>query len=190
MVEESRVYLMKEIEVKTKVRDKDTLLAKLSELGIELSSPVIQRDRIFFPNGKLPDGISKEPALRIREQNGEYLFTYKKPDTNHLDKIEFETKIADPEAMANIFEALGFREIARINKTRQKAKYQDYEICVDEIENLGSYVEVEKMVQDGDANAIQTELFSFLGSLGVSSNDRIYKGYDVLIIDQHDPFSH
>ncbi len=83
--------------------------------------------------------------------------------------------------MAHICEAVGFELIIHLNKIRRKAKYQDYEICLDEVEGLGAYIEVERMVEEGDSEHIQKELFDFLQSLGIAAEDQVDEGYDILL---------
>lgn len=178
---------MKEIEVKAHLRDEQQVIDNLTKLGVALSAPVSQRDRVFFPKGfRFGQGI-KAPALRIREQDGTHLFTYKIPDKYNLDKIEYESKIEDPQAMAHICEALGFELVMRLNKVRRKAVYQDYEICLDEVEGLGSYIEAEKMVETGDSGQIQKELFGFLQTLGVLPEDQVDEGYDIMLFKKGQP---
>ncbi len=174
---------MKEIEVKAHLRDEQTVISALNKLGIELSPSTIQKDRVFFPKGLAPGGRPAAPALRIRDQDGKYIFTYKLPQANQLDKIEHESEISNPEAIAAMCEQLGFVEIIKLNKVRRKAHYNNYEICLDEVEGLGSYIEVEKMSEE-DALAVQEELFNFLKTLGIDSADRVYKGYDLLMFDK------
>ena len=176
---------MKEIEVKAKVQDETALLKNIEQAGIILSQPIHQLDIVYFPKGTNPKAQFVEEALRIRNQDGKIIFTYKKPNpNNHLDKLEYETVIEDAEAMAKICEAVGFEEVIRVDKTRRKAEYQGYEICVDHIENLGVFIEVEKLVEDGDANAIQKDIFDFMQTLGVDPKDRVFKGYDLLMLNR------
>jgi len=172
---------MKEIEVKARIADKAALLQKLEELGCHLSEPVSQKDRVFVPNGAplpVPNGTN---VLRIREQGGKIIFTLKQPLTNQLDCIERELAIDDAEAMADIFGLLGFWESARVNKLRRKGKHQDLEICVDEVDELGSFIEVEKLAESADSAEVQDELFGFLKTLGVGEEDRVHDGYDILM---------
>ena len=46
--------------------------------------------------------------------------------------------------MTSICEQLGFVLHVRVNKIRRKASFNGYEICLDEVEDLGSFIEVEK----------------------------------------------
>ena len=179
---------MNEIEVKAKVANLSLLKDKLGKLGIKLSHPITQRDRIFFPKdlvGQFTDmkrrgKRTKAPALRIREQGKKIIFTYKIPVSNNLDKLEFESGIDNPEAMTSICEQLGFVLHVRVNKIRRKASFNGYEICLDEFEDLGSFIEVEKM-SDKPADMIQKELWEFLKTLGIKEEDRQLYGYDILL---------
>ncbi|MDP2670811.1 MAG: hypothetical protein Q8O99_08220 [bacterium] len=52
------------------------------------------------------------------------------------------------------------------------------------MQGLGSFIEIEQLVDQGDAEEIQEILFQFLESLGVTRNARVTKGYDVLLYEQ------
>jgi adenylate cyclase class 2 len=184
---------MNEIEVKAYIKDKPTLLEKLNALGIQLSPPVTQYDRIFLPVGASQPTKPGESALRIREQNGTFLFTVKQTQSNDLDCIEKEVEVSDKQAtmLLQSFPLIGFIEVPSVRKTRQKAKYhppssrlrgtREYEICIDTVDGLGEFIEVEKMTEEVDGEKIQEELFQFLETLGVSRSDRALHGYDVLL---------
>lgn len=172
---------MKEIEVKAKVDDRDELMQKLLALGCVFSEPITQKDRIFIPEGHsipVENGVN---VLRIREQSGKYILTLKQQVTNQLDCIEKELIIDNPEEMAGICKLLGFFEVSHVVKTRQKSKYQGNEICLDTVERLGEFIEVEKLAEEGNAEVIQEQLFSFLESLGISKTNQVTDGYDILL---------
>lgn len=173
---------MNEIEVKAYIKDKPTLLKKLTSLGIQLSPPVTQYDRIFLPVGSSQPTKPGESALRIREQNGMYLFTIKQTQSNDLDCIEKEVEVSDKQAtmLLESFPLIGFTEVPSVRKTRQKATYLEYEICIDTVDDLGEFIEVEKMTEELDGERVQEELFQFLETLGISRTDRVLHGYDVL----------
>lgn len=172
---------MKEIEVKCRISDQALLKQRLSELGIVLSAPITQKDKVYFPKGIGFTGRAKAPALRIRENNGRFLFTYKIPLANNLDKLEYESGIDNPEAVASICEQLGFELQMSINKIRRKAEYKGYEICVDDVEGLGSYIEVEKLSADEDSEQIQNKIFTFMQTLGIQQEDRVFEGYNIML---------
>tara|TARA_Y100000310_G_scaffold345733_1_gene468996 strand:- start:7169 stop:7705 length:537 start_codon:yes stop_codon:yes gene_type:complete len=172
---------MKEIEVKAKVKDKELILSKLKEMNIELQDPITQKDIVFIPKqfeGKPPLGTN---VLRIRDQDGKLTFTLKQPQKNELDCIEKEITLDNAQQMHDIIIMLGFKVYAEFSKTRRKAKYNGLEICLDEVSGLGSFIEVERLAEEGDAEKIQEELFAFLMKLGVSKEDQVMKGYDTLV---------
>jgi len=173
---------MFEIEVKAKVDNLPEIARKLSKLGCKISAPIFQYDRIYNEKGKINPRGKKGNVLRIRQQEDKILLTLKKNRTNELDCIEHELEISSVEEMENILLQMGYQLAVEIRKTRQKAKYQNYEICLDEVEGLGTFVEVEKITNE-PAEKVQEELFQFLESLGVAKDQRISKGYDTLMLE-------
>ncbi|KKT40680.1 MAG: Adenylate cyclase [Parcubacteria group bacterium GW2011_GWA2_44_13] len=119
--------------------------------------------------------------MRIRESNGKFLFTVKQPQSNELDAIEYETEISSSEEFEKALILMEYKPIVEIQKIRRKAKFNDFEICLDEVKGLGSFIEVEKITEDDDANRVQDELFGFLKNIGVDEKDRVLQGYDTLI---------
>ena len=172
---------MQEIEVKAKIHDVQIMRQALERLGVTLSEPVTQND-IVFQSAFSPVGpMEKRPVLRIREQGNVVLFTVKISQSNELDSIEHEVEVSDAKEMHKLLLSLGFTEAVRVKKTRQKAKYQAYEICVDDVEHLGHYIEVEKLAEKADGGKVQDELFRFLKSFGINPADRVQQVYDTLM---------
>ena len=170
-----------EIEVKAKVRDFEEIKDKLKKIGCILSEPIIQDDYIYNRKGvNIRKGYDGSPILRIREQSGKVIFTLKKNRSNELDCIEKEIEVSDKEILKDIFDLMDYESTIEVHKKRIKGVYNDYEICLDEVDGLGSYIEVEKMSEE-DGEKVQAELFEFLQGLGVSKEDRVFNGYDTLI---------
>ncbi len=170
----------REIEVKAKVRDVKALMEKLIRLGCAFSPEISQIDRIFIPIGSsipVPKGVN---VLRLRRENGKILLTLKQVNNNQLDKIEHEFYVSDEEKAKDAILLLGFQESVSVEKKRKKCKLKDYEICIDTVTNLGQFIEIEK-ITDEETDIVQSELFSFLESLGVDKTDQVFMGYDILI---------
>ncbi len=176
---------MKEIEIKAYLKNKSAVLKKLAELGCELSEPVIQTDTVFAKVvAPYADYLKNEYFIRIREKNdGTFLFTVKMQMSTELTKTEYETKIDNGNAMMQALVAMGYQQANRLKKIRQIAHYGDFEICIDAIEGLGEFIEIEKMSND-DENTVRSELETFLYALGVSPEDETKKGYDMLVMEQ------
>ena len=91
---------MREIEVKYRVGDLEALLVALKSLGIELSEPVFQDDQAYAPVGwQFGDSKLGVSFLRLRTVGGRHYFALKQPADNPQACLEYETEIADREAM-------------------------------------------------------------------------------------------
>ena len=172
---------MKEIEVKAKITNFNSVVSKLKEMGCELSEPVFQEDIIFLSkNTEFPDIKKGTNVLRIRNQSKKTVLTLKQPQENELDCIEKEVAFDDPKKMKEILEYLDYHEVIRVSKKRKKCNFGKYKICLDEVEKLGKFIEVEKISEE-DSEKVQNELFQFLLTLGIKKEERVTSGYDTLI---------
>ncbi len=181
---------MREIEVKARVPDREKLLAAFAGKGIELSSSQKEVDTLFSVTPDFYEEYGKgiPPAVgltRVREKsNGEVTVTYKKRGGGvHLDKVEYEVVVSDATTAKQLFEAIGLIPILTMDKTRQKAHLGEYEVCLDEVAGLGTFIEIEKLLPEEDKTSgeeIQKELWGTLLSLGISRDDEVHVGYDIL----------
>ena len=131
----------------------------------------------------MTDYLSNDVFLRIRVKNdNKVFFTVKKRGLNNLDAIEHEVEINIKEEMEKALLLLGYKEAVRVSKTRVVTHYNDCEICLDDVKELGTFIEMEKLTQEGDSELIQTELFKFFESIGIDRKDRVTSGYDILMI--------
>lgn len=161
---------VREIEVKYRVENLEALLAVLKSRGIELSEPVIQDDQAYAPTGwhvdDSPLGVS---FLRLRTVDGRHYFTLKQPAENAQACLEYETRVADREAMHHAIIHMGYRRAVRIVKTRRVATLDHGLLCVDEIDGVGTFLELERMAPDhADTQTVQADLAAFVSSLGIT----------------------
>lgn len=69
----------------------------------------------------------------------------------------------------------------RIVKTRRTATFGDLTLCVDELDGLGVFLEVERMVpSDMPGDAVQEGLSRFVASLGIEA-EQTGQTYDFLV---------
>ncbi|MDE2019456.1 MAG: class IV adenylate cyclase [Patescibacteria group bacterium] len=176
---------MNEIEVKARVQDIKSLIAALEEKGFRFSDPITQHNFVFTRKGIDPTATKTagNPVLRICDEGKRILFTLKQDREDELDCIEKEIEVGDKEILRDILDLLGFEQVVEIQKTRRKAKHNDFEICVDEVIGLGSFIEVEKF-SDEPGEKIKAELWEFLKSLGIKESHRVMHGYDTLIYEK------
>lgn len=170
-------------------RDKFTkLLIKkgAKEIGIETNVDYYFRHPIR--NFKQTD-----EALRIREKrlNNKVLYeiTYKgsklNPDSKTREELNVEIK--DLNNMVSILKVLGFGLSAKIVKTRQNWKLDSYIISIDQLEDLGEYVEFEKMIKRDEIKDISkyvAEMHVFIKELGLDPKNQIRRSYLELFLER------
>lgn len=177
---------MREIEIKARIESIEAIATILTKQGVSVSKPVTQHDRVYGLPGVQGDDENTAPWLRIRtETKGDItksIFTLKRSVTNQMDSIEHETEVADDNELEKIIAQLSFVPYTNITKTRQKAKLTDIEICLDTVEGLGTFIEAEKLTSDdADYQAVIDELWVIFAALGISHEDEVTDGYDVLM---------
>lgn len=176
---------IREIEVKLKVQDLESVAKKLKERGCIISAPIRQHDFIYSYDGSTTEWEQAREGhivLRIRRENSGASFTLKQQCSNESDNLEYETKIEDAEAMHQALLALRYTPQVEVKKVRRKGKLGEYEICLDDVEGLGNFVELEKLTSDDvNPDEVRKELFQVLESLGFSRGDEETRGYDTQI---------
>ena len=159
-------------------------------LGACLGEPVHQRDQVFGLPGEVGGDGNTAPWLRVRTETrgqGENetkrtLFTLKRSVTGQLDSIECETEVGDPYVMIAIVKELGFVPFSDLSKTRQTGKLDDIEVCIDSVEDLGDFMELERLAdENADPAVITDDLWRIMAELGISRQDEVTDGYDILM---------
>lgn len=171
-----------EIEIKVKIDSFDVVKNKFIELGCVWTEPITQDDTTFI--NYVGDYMKWRPNtnfLRIRKMKNKTLFTLKQSTTdNELVSLEKEFEVSDAQELQDSLELMGYHAAVRVVKTRMKTHYKDYEICLDDVEKLGAFIEVEH-ITDGDPEKSQAAMVEFLKNIGVDVSKRVMNGYDTLM---------
>ena len=172
---------MREIEVKARLHNPAMFLAAAKKLAIDFGPPIIQDDTTY--EDTLPNDHPDYSVFRIREQDGTHILTMKhRASSRSRDNHEYETIIDNPAAVIKMLHRLGYEPGIRIVKQRRVAHYNDIELTLDTIDELGVFVEAEKLAaDDADVDQVQHELWALLTKLGVLPTDRTHLGYDLLV---------
>jgi len=185
----SDIFTMREIEIKIRVDDMDLFEKNLVAQGCVLSKPIHQHDTVYLRIGETSiwEGVkSGSIVLRIRRDDDGALFTLKQQQTHELDNAEFETRIADPDALHESLLIMGFRPGIEVKKVRRTGTLDGDEICLDTVEELGTFVELERLaIEDVDPRCVTKELYKKLESLGLSRRNEERRGYDTQLYQLH-----
>jgi adenylate cyclase, class 2 len=164
-----------EIEVKAKITQLFPIKQQLQKLGVHFSKPDKQIDHYYKQRGK-----EKEPQgpgsalLRVRERGKKIEVTIKKLTDRKGVWEEYEVTAFDKNIF-KILHAIGFVQVFTITKTRVEGSYKQYQLCLDNIKELGNYIEVEKFGTNGER--IQKEIILFLKALGIQEKQIERRGY-------------
>ena len=170
---------MIEIEAKFKLSNNTTRDKLIAILESHLVAPISvkhQIDTVFL----LPEQVDTpiipgSKIMRVRDvldpKTGELqqsLMTLKVEGQTKLASDEYEFTVDDGDMARQMLTALGWQEVVTVDKIRLESKTEDYTICVDEVAELGLFIELEVLAED-DANTdnIQQQMYSFLKSLNI-----------------------
>jgi adenylate cyclase class 2 len=175
-----------EIEIKVKIENVEPLISFLKK-NAKFKSEERQIDEYFTPYHR--DFLSVRPAkewLRLRNENGKYIINYKNwypaNDGKPVHCDEFQTPIKDIDQMRKLFTALDFKPLVKVDKTRKKWDYKDYEISVDTVTGLGTFVEIEFKGKSNNPKKVTNEMIEFLKDMGVGKIQGNYQGYPFLLL--------
>jgi adenylate cyclase class 2 len=176
---------MIEIEVKASVEDPKQLERSLIEFGATPIGIDTQADTYY--NAPYRDFGKTDEALRIRVEDGRSVLTYKGPKMDKVSKTrkEVETEIKDIDGMGNILSSLGFFPVATVSKKRKNFRLGDFFISLDEVRDLGHFMEIEIAVKDSKNFQEKVEsIFKFMGKLGINRESSIRKSYLEMILEK------
>ncbi|WP_340820087.1 class IV adenylate cyclase [Methanolobus sp. WCC4] len=172
---------MLEIEVKARA-DHQQAKELLTDMGAHFIGVQHHSDTYF--NAPHRDFGNTDEALRIRSVDGRSVMTYKgkKLDTVSKTREEFETDV-DGGNTRSILLALGFYESGVVKKIREVFKYEDMTICLDSVEGLGEFMEVE-IGAESDIETHKKQIFSFLENFGIGEEDSIRTSYLEMVLEK------
>lgn len=171
-----------EVEVKYRVGDERALVRSLAERGVTFAAPVRQDDQAYAP-AEWRYGMSKigVPFARLRTEGGRHLFTVKRPIDNELACLEHELLVDDRDQMHAALLVMGYAPTVRIVKQRRTARWGQVSLCLDVVDGLGAFVELEQLIgADESGEAVQRELADRVRSLSVPV-ERTTQTYDSLL---------
>lgn len=137
----------REIEVKFRVEDAAALAEKLRTAGFHEETPrTFERNVLYDTKDRKLRG--QQAILRVRKYGEKWVVTHKclprdtDPGARHKHRDETETKVADGEAIGQIFEQLGYAPAFVYEKWR--SEYSDGAgHCVVDETPIGVYAELE-----------------------------------------------
>ena len=174
---------MIEIEVKARIDDSRKMERAIISMG---ATPIgIQDQADTYYNAPHRNFEKTDEALRIRVEDGDAFLTYKGPKMDTISKTrqEFQTVIKDTETMGNILTSLGFIPVATVTKRRKNYRLGDFFISLDEVHDLGSFIEVEIPVKNSKNYEEKVEsILKIMEKLDIDRTATIRESYLEMIL--------
>lgn len=180
----------KEIEIRYKLNNKSELEKWLNQ-NAKLIHTSHQIDTYYDNkfNSFAKDQEHIYDWLRVREENNNITFNYKHwlPEGELVRTYceENELNISSAQEMNKILCNLGFEIFIVVDKMRNSWKFENYEISIDTVEQLGDYIEIEyKGKENSNINGIMNELYITLDKINAKVGDEDHGGYGFKLIQQ------
>ena len=176
---------MIEVEIKLKIDTIEMVQSQLQRLGFTGAGTVKETDK-YFDNagGEIRNGDS---ALRIREivdmetgkSQSQITFKGKKLDQITMTRPEYETGVESAEVLEQILEALGYEAVQPfVVKERQQFARGNMNACLDRVEGLGDFLELEVMAEkESEREHAMASIEQILVELGYALSDTTTTSY-------------
>jgi len=176
---------MIEVECKLKIDNPNYIENVLNTLGFKYVETVEETDT-YFDNE--PEQIrGNDSALRIRttrntdtgEITAELNFKGPKYDNVSVTRPEFETFVGDASVAKAILCQLGYSAVSPyVHKMRKTLTCENITACIDQVEGLGTYLELEIVVsEENKKDAALSKIESILNKLGFTMSDTTTTSY-------------
>jgi len=164
---------LKNIEIKCRCADLEAVCRKAESLGAEDKGVLRQRDTFFQ---------AAKARLKLRELGDRAeLISYNRPDSAEARASDYVViPVADPEAMLSVLEH-GLGSAGTVKKARHLFLHRHTRIHLDEVEGLGSFVELETVLSGIDEASGRKELAEISAALELRLEDSIAVPYVELL---------
>ena len=127
-------------------------------------------------------------TFRVRKTKDKCFLTYKK---QHFEgklwiySDEYETKVENANTIEKIIEMLGLEPLIKVHNIRRVYKYGNLEIELEDVKNLGIFIEVEKLsTTETEEMTIKEEIRNFIRSLNLKNVRELNIGKNQYLLSQ------
>lgn len=180
---------MKKMIAKVKVDHLADITAPLLDSGRKLGQAYEEFDRIFVPHGyaEAYKTADRAPKLIIRtitkSRKQDHLLIMKRLVSKQTI-LFFQTPVLNYDQMAHIVNQIGYEFYGEVKKTRRQLVAGSITFIVDQIDEDGWYLKVEKTVGPNDPSDL-SEVNDVVSSLGIKSRPRAKEYVEILKEKNH-----
>jgi adenylate cyclase class 2 len=181
---------MLEIEQKFARADFAAVERRLAEWGAGPAEEHNEADHYF--NAPDRDFARTDEAFRLRRVGRANFLTYKGPKRDPNVKIRTELEVPLPEGdeaaaqFTQLLTHLGYRPVAVVRKRRRSYRLSRgglaLNVCLDEVDELGRFAEVEIVAPEDQVGAARAALAEMVAGLGLHDGDLERRSYLGLLL--------
>lgn len=170
---------MLEVEAKFRLPDPAAIERRLLALGARLIADHVEADH--YLNAPDRDFARTDEALRLRRIGPDNFLTYKGPRRDSTSKTRQELELPCPPGddsakdFLELFGLLGYRPTAVVQKQRKIYEWNRdrfrVHACLDAVEKVGSFVELEIVADEADYALAHETLFQIAAELDLGATE-------------------
>lgn len=144
---------MLEVELKVRVPGLDPVRERLLALSAEFCGKAHEHD--IYYNAPHRDFGKTDEAVRVRYTNNHAVVTYKGPKIKKYGlkaREELNFSVESGETFEKMLDRLGFTKTLEVNKWRENYRLGRASIALDQVEELGTFAEIEIITEDDREN--------------------------------------
>ncbi|NOX17429.1 MAG: CYTH domain-containing protein [Chlorobi bacterium] len=167
--------MAKNLELKLKVDSHEEILERIKEIGAERAAALNQTDTYF----KIDSGL-----LKLREFDGKNeLIKYLRNEAGGERWSDYQVLNIEGEEVKGFFCSL-FPVETVVKKTRVLYLYDDTRIHLDTVESLGTFIELETLVLDGDETDAKKRFDKIVELLRLPLGKQLKTSYRNLMLEK------
>lgn len=165
-------------------------LKKILEESAKFVSKSRQIDEYFTPaHRNFVEPKYPFEWLRIGQRGDKIILNYKHWHPENMETAthcdELETEVKDAGQLNRILSALDFKKLICIDKERETYTwYDEFEIVLDKVKNLGFFVEIEALKDFGGIEITRKKLFELAKKLDLDTENPDKRGYPYLLLEK------
>jgi adenylate cyclase class IV len=166
------------IEIKCTCADLAAVRRRAEALGARDAGVLVQVDTFF---------VAPRSRLKLRDfgDGRAELISYVRADRTDARASDYVVApVAEPDALARAL-TMALGTIGIVRKRRQLYLYKHTRIHLDDVTDLGTFVELETVLTDIDDEAGHRELREIAAALGLHPDDHVAKPYIELLAAMH-----
>lgn len=164
-----------EIEIRAKIGNPKKITSLLKkDSGVVFAGEKTEKDTYF----KHSTDIDRKLILRIRRTKSGDILTFKaKSKGDDTAWPDVDLPLSDAKSLEKILRGSDYEEVITITKSRSTYKKKNFEINIDNIKELGWFIEIEGRGTQKERKNIEKEINQTLRLFGINRIDIVRQGY-------------